>query len=63
MDRSVKFTLEKSTILSQLMVNDGTVTPTPYRLMGADEEDAGAIPMCCHLVWYYVLICEQPGEQ
>ena len=51
MDQSTKFTLNKSEILSQLMVDDGTVVPSPYRLVGTQEDDAGAIPICCHLVW------------
>lgn len=55
----MNFTLEKSKILSQLMVDDGTVTPTPYRLVGTVDEDSGAIPMCCHLVWHFKLICKQ----
>ena len=49
-DRSVKFTMDKASIRSQLMVDDGTVVPTPYRLIGTVEEDAGAIPICGHLV-------------
>ena len=50
MDCSVKFTIDKSVAISQLMIDDGTVIPTAYRLVGTNEEDAGAIPMCCHLV-------------
>ena len=49
-DRCVKFTIDKAAVLSQLMVDDGTVIPTAYRLVGTDQEDAGAIPMCCHMV-------------